>query len=184
MTDFNVGQRVKELRLAKNLSVRELARRSGVSATQISEIERNLTSPTVPTLMKIISALGTNTSIFFQDEKLRTVTVVRKNERPQFIDRKNNVYLESLTTGITDSNLKVIIAHPPPGAINLPEGYQHKGEELIYVIRGKIRVTVGGKSYDLEEGDSIHFRGELRHTIQNITDGYVEVLSVITPPNY
>ena len=49
MTDFNVGERVKQLRQEKKMSVRELARRSGVSATQISEIERNLTSPTVPT---------------------------------------------------------------------------------------------------------------------------------------
>lgn len=184
MNDFNVGARIKQLREEQRLSLRELSRRSGVSATQISEIERNLTSPTVPTLMKIIDALGTNTSIFFQDEKFKNISVLRKHERPKIIDEKNNVYLESLTTGIANSKIKVIIAHPPPGAVNIPEGYQHLGEELIYVIRGRIRVTVGNKEYELNEGDSIHFRGEFRHTIQNITDGEVELLSVISPPNY
>ena len=134
--------------------------------------------------MKIISALGTNTSIFFQDEKERTVSVVRKNERQRIIDRKNNVYIESITTGISNSNLKAIIAYPPPGTINIPEGYQHRGEELIYVIKGSIKITVGCNSYILHEGDSIHFRGELRHTIQNISNSEAELLSVISPPNY
>jgi transcriptional regulator with XRE-family HTH domain len=66
MTDFDVGAKIKQLRTEKNLSVRELSRRSGVSSTQISEIERNLTAPTVPTLMKIISVLEIETSIVFE----------------------------------------------------------------------------------------------------------------------
>jgi transcriptional regulator with XRE-family HTH domain len=184
MTKFDIGARVKHLRAQKQLTVRELARRSGVSATQISEIERNLTAPTVPTLMKIVSALGTEVSIFFESKNHRTVSVVRKNERQEFIDLKSNVFIQSLSNGITDTKLKVILAHPPPGVENIRGGYQHPGEELIYVIKGKVQVTIDGTCYILEEGDSVHFRGELRHTIKNITDHEVEVLAIITPPNY
>jgi transcriptional regulator with XRE-family HTH domain len=184
MTEFDIGSKVKQLREEKNFTLRELSRRSGVSATQISEIERNLTAPTVPTLMKIIAALGTETSIFFEREKTKTVSVVRKNERQRIIDEKNQVFIESLTTGIAGSKLKVILAHPPPGAENIRGGYKHPGEELIYVIKGKIQVTLEGTSYLLEEGDSIHFRGELRHIIKNITAGEVELLAAITPPSY
>jgi transcriptional regulator with XRE-family HTH domain len=184
MTDFDIGARVKHLREEKDLTLREVGRRSGVSVTQISEIERNLTAPTVPTLMKIIAALGADMSIFFEPKKSQCVSLVRKNERQQFIDRQNHVYLEALSNGITDTKLKVILAHPPPGAENIRGGYQHPGEELIYVIKGRIQVTIAGKPYILEQGDSIHFRGELRHTIKNITKKKVELISVITPPNY
>ena len=184
MTEFDIGARVKHLREQKNLTLREVARRSGVSATQISEIERNLTAPTLPTLMKIIAALGSDLSIFFEHKHAKSVSIVRKNERQQFIDRQNHVFLESLSNGITDTKLKVILAHPPPGAENIRGGYQHPGEELIYVIKGKVQVTIASASYVLEQGDSIHFRGELRHTIKNITDQEVELISVITPPNY
>ena len=184
MTDINVGAKIRRLRTEKQMSLRELSRRAGVSSTQISEIERNLTAPTIPTLMKIISALGADTSIFFERRNELQVSVTRKNERPEIIDRKNNVYIQSLTRGITNSKLKVILAHPPPGAENIKGGYKHPGEELIYVIKGKIQVMIENEAYILEEGDSLHFHGELRHTIKNITDGEVELLSVITPPNY
>ncbi len=184
MTDFDIGTRVKELREEKQLTLRQLSKHSGVSATQISEVERNLTAPTVPTLMKIISALETDAGIFFERRYSKTVSVVRKNDRQEFIDRKNNVFIESLTNGIADSKLKVIMAHPPPGAENIRGGYQHPGEELIHVIKGKIQVTVGDREYVLDEGDSLHFRSELRHIIKNITDHKVELISIITPPNY
>lgn len=184
MKEFDIGAKIKQLRSDKNLSLRELSRRAGVSSTQISEIERNLTAPTVPTLMKIISALDIDTGIFFERKNIRKVSVTRKDERQEFIDRKNHVFIQSLTKGITNTKLKVVLAHPPPGAENIKGGYQHAGEELIYVIRGKIQVTIEGTPYILNEGDSIHFRGELRHIIKNITDEEVEALSVITPPNY
>ncbi len=184
MTEFDIGARVKRLREERRFSLRELSRRSGVSATQISEIERNLTAPTVPTLMKIIRALDAETSIFFEQDRTKKVAVVRKDERREVIDRKNQVYLESLTTGISGSKLKVILAHPPPGASNIEGGYQHPGEELIFVIKGRIQVMLNGSPYILEEGDSLHFRGELRHVITNIAEEKAELLVVISPPNY
>lgn len=184
MVDLDIGSRVRELRNEKKLTLRELSRLSGVSPTQISEIERNLTSPTVPTLMKIVSALETEVSIFFERRENNTISFVRKNERQQLIDKKNNVFIEIITKGVTDSKIKAIIAHPPPGVENIPGGYQHSGEELIYVIKGKIEVHLNEAVYILEEGDSIHFRGEIKHKIKNISHKEVELLSVISPPNY
>jgi transcriptional regulator with XRE-family HTH domain len=183
MTDFDIGARVKRLREEKNLSLRELARRSGVSATQISEIERNLTAPTVPTLMKIIAALGGDLSIFFERNHSKSVSVVRKNERQQFIDRQNHVFLESLSNGITDTKLKIVLAHPPPGAENIPGGYQHPGEELIYVIKGKVQVTIAGRAMFSNEATAFTFAVSCG-TPSNITDKEVRLISVITPPNY
>ncbi len=184
MTDLDIGFKIKYLRSEKKLTLRQLSGLSGVSATQISEIERNLTAPTVPTLIKIVSALDTEVSIFFEKRDNKTISLVRKNDRLQLIDRKNKVFIENITTGITDSKIKAIIAHPPPGAENIPGGYQHPGEELIYVIKGKIEVQLNDTSYTLEEGDSIHFRGEIRHIIKNISKEEVELLSIISPPNY
>ena len=184
MVDFDVGLRVRELRNEKNFSMRELSRRSGVSATQISEIERNISAPTVPTLLKIISGLDAAASIFFDTKLKKSVSVVRKKERREFIDRKNNVFIESLTDGIINTKVKVFLAHPPPGIINIRGGYKHEGEEFITVIKGKIQVQLDDKKFNLIEGDSIHFQGEFRHTIKNITNHRVEILVVISPPNY
>ena len=180
---FNVGNRLKSLRKENNLTLKELSQESGVSTTQISEIERGLTSPTIMTLMKIISALGQETSMFFEGDRCNKVSLVRKNERSLIIDRKNQVYIESLTKGIPNSKLRVIIVHPEPGRENIPGGYQHVGEELIYVIKGQIQVSLDGEPYILEEGDAIHFQAEMRHSIENITNSKVELLSVITPPS-
>ena len=181
---FQVGTKLKTLRSENSLTLKELSIKSGVSTTQISEIERGLTSPTISTLMKLISALGKDTSIFFERGDTKKVSIVRKAERDLIVDQKNQVYIESLTKGIVDSNLKVIITHPKPGHDCIPGGYEHPGEELIYVIKGRIQVTLDGEAHVLEEGDSIHFRGEMNHIIKNITDKEVELIAVITPPNY
>ncbi len=184
LQSFDVGGKLKRLRKENNLTLKELSQKSGVSPTQISEIERGLTSPTIATLMKLISALGQDTSIFFERDGMQKVSVVRKHERQIIIDQKNEVHIESLTKGITDTKLKVIIARPKPGRENIPGGYKHAGEELIYVIKGRVEVSLDGQPYYLEEGDAIHFRGEMRHIIKNITNNEAEVLAVITPPSY
>ncbi|MCH7675188.1 cupin domain-containing protein [candidate division KSB1 bacterium] len=181
---FDVGKKIKSLRGENSLTLKELSCKSGVSTTQISEIERNLTSPTIVTLMKLISALGKETSIFFEQDSHQKVSMVRQDERSLIVDQKNQVFIESLTKGIIDSKLKVIIARPKPGQENIPQGYEHAGEELIFVFKGKIQVTLDGKPYILEEGDSIHFRCEMNHKIKNITDSEVELLSISTPPTY
>lgn len=134
--------------------------------------------------MKLISALGQETSIFFENEMNKKVVVVREKERPLVVDQKNQVYVESLTTGIVDSKLKVIITRPKPGHENIPGGYKHPGEELIYVIKGQVQVKLEREKYILAQGDAIHFRGEMRHTVTNITSDEVELLAVITPPSY
>lgn len=184
MIEFDVGQRVKNIRNQKNISIRELSRRSGVSATQISEIERNISAPTVPTLLKIINGLGAAASIFFDTTVQKSVSIVRKDERQEFIDRKNHVSLQSLSNGIKDTKLKIFISHPEPGVTNIRGGYKHAGEEFIHVIKGKVQVTLDETKHILHEGDSIHFKGEFLHTIKNITDHQIELLVVISPPNY
>lgn len=78
---FDVGKKIKSLRDENSLTLKELSCKSGVSTTQISEIERNLTSPTIVTLMKLISALGKETSIFFEQDSHQKVSMVRQDER-------------------------------------------------------------------------------------------------------
>lgn len=181
---FNVGRKLKTLRQQNSLTLRDLSKKSGVSATQISDIERNLTSPTIATLIKLISALGQETSIFFENGDTKRISHVSKCQRMLVVDPQNDVHIESITSGIVDSKLKAIIAHPKPGQENIPGGYSHIGEELIYVIKGRVQVKLDDQSYTLEQGDCLHFRAEMRHTIKNITDDKVELLSVMTPPSY
>ncbi len=87
---FNVGKKIKAIRREKNLTLKKLSWESNVSTTQISEIERGLSSPTIGTLMKLISALGQDTSIFFENARSKKVSLVRKNERSLIIDKKKS----------------------------------------------------------------------------------------------
>jgi len=181
---LNVGKKIKTIRQERNLTLKKLSRESNVSTTQISEIERGLSSPTIGTLMKLISALGQDASIFFENDRSKKVSLVRKNERSLIVDKKNHVYMESLTNGIVDSLLKVIITRPKSGHENIPGGYQHTGEELIYVNKGEIQVELDRKTYVLKEGDSIHFRGEMCHSTKNIINEEAELIVVITPHSH
>jgi len=181
---LDIGKKLREIRSLKKLTLKEVSQKSGVSITQISEVERNLTSPTVPTLIKIAKGLGQDISVFFESNNKKQISIVRKNERNIIIDRVNNVISESLTSGIVNTKLKVVVGPLKHGKEIIRGGFQHEGEELDFVLTGTVLCKIGDESFILEEGDSIHFNAELKHSFISIGDGDAELLAVITPPNY
>ena len=182
--ELEIGKKLRELRKSNNLTLKKVSERSGVSITQISEIERELTSPTVPTLMKIAKGLGQDISFFFERNNDTQISLVRKNERNIIVDRVNNVISESLTKGIANTKLKVVVGPLKKGHEIIKGGFQHEGEELDFVIKGTVLCKIGNQTFILEEGDSIHFKADLKHSFTSIGNGDAELLAVITPPNY
>jgi len=181
---LEIGKKLREIRKSKEMTLKAVSEKSGVSITQISEIERELTSPTVPTLMKISRGLGQDISIFFEKNDKKQISVVRRDKRNKIIDHANTIISESLTNGIANTKLKVVVGPLKEGVEIIKEGFQHEGEELDFVLKGTVLCKIGDQSFTLNEGDSIHLNSSLKHSFLSIGNGDAELLAVITPPNY
>jgi len=160
-----LGRRVKLERLAKSMTLKQVADSSGMSPTHISEIERGRTSPTVGALLRISRALGKSATYFVEEDELPTVSVVRRHERPHraILDGDKSIAdVVFLTKGIPAGRLRVVEFK------GLSEGEMtgpvHQGEEILLVTAGKVRVTVGSEEFELSEGDCIQFKGRAPHT--------------------
>ena len=166
-----LGRRVKLERLAKSMTLKQVADASGMSPTHISEIERGRTSPTVGALLRIARALGKSATYFVEDDELPTVSVVRRHERPQraIVDGDRSVAdVDFLTKGIPAGRLRVVqFQNLSGGEITGPV---HQGEEILLVTAGKVRVTVGSEDFELSEGDCIQFKGTMPHKFVSIGD--------------
>jgi len=174
-----LGRRVKMERLAKGLTLKDVADGSGMSPTHISEIERGRTSPTVGALLRIAHALGKSATYFVEEDELPTVSVVRRHERARHMiaDGGRTVAgADFLTTGIPAGRLRVVeLAGMSGGTI---QGTLHQGEEIILATAGRVKVTIAEASYELGEGDCIQFRATVPHRIERIGDEDARVLWV------
>ncbi len=174
-----LGRRVKAERLARDMTLKQVADAAGLSPTHISEIERGRTSPTVGALMKIAHALDKSATYFVEEEALPTVSVVRRADRPTHTvtDQGRDVASASyLTVGIPAGRLRVVeLGDIGAGPV---AGSAHEGEDILLVTAGRVRVTVGEKLYELSEGDCIQFRGSLKHSVERAGEGPAQVLWV------
>ena len=174
-----LGRRVKLERLAKGMTLKQVADGSGMSPTHISEIERGRTSPTVGALLRIARALGKPATYFVEEERLPSVSVVRKHERKHHALSEGGrevAELDYLTTGIPAGRLRVLeLSGIEKSAV---ETTPHEGEEIVLVTEGRVRVIVGDETFELGEGDCIQFRASAEHRLERIGEEPVRLLWV------
>ncbi len=176
---IDVGQRLRELREARRISMRELARRSGLSANALSMIERNLTSPSVSTLNKLAAALEIPITTFFRQEPEKSQIVLRKaNER-------NRVpFMRGLWEGLGGESfigkVEAFLLTLENGGSSGPHGMLHTGHEFVYCLRGTLEYEVSGEIYLLEAGDSLMFASQLMHRWRNPGKTVCNAIIVIT----
>jgi len=179
-----IGQKLKELRNRRQLGIRELAVRSGISHSAISLIERNRMSPSVETLSAILDALGTTLTGFFSDlqSKLPYSPFYRADEFVE-IGQKNSISYRMI--GINHPNRQILVLHETyaPGAES-GEAFTHAAHEAGMVLRGAVEVTVGERSRVLNAGDGYYFDSRESHRFRNVAVGESEILSAINPPTY
>lgn len=180
-----VGEHIRRLRKARNLTLTELSESTGISVGYLSQIERNLSSPTVKTLVDISQALGVTVAWFFDriggensDEKY----IVRQSARPKI--RFESGIADYLLTTHAVSQLEFIWSTFAPGATSGSEPYQHEGEECGLVLRGRFELTIDNTVYLLEEGDSFSFSSKLPHSYKNTGKEEAVVMWCVTPPTF
>ncbi|TSE00204.1 helix-turn-helix transcriptional regulator [Mesorhizobium intechi] len=176
-----LGMRIKSLRLARRLSLRELAEATGTSASFISQLERGLTGASTASLNQMASALGVSVAMLFEESTAQNHGVLRRSERPSLPP--------------SDGCRKMLLSRPPLGDMEVyvgefdiggstgPDRYTHgDAHEMLVVLRGVVEVSLGEARHVLEEGDSIEYTTSTPHRSENIGSGRAEVMWIIAPP--
>ncbi|MGC8768183.1 helix-turn-helix domain-containing protein [Calditerrivibrio sp.] len=181
---MSIGKKIVELRMKKNLTLRQLSKISGCSLGFLSQVERDLVSPTVSSLKKIADALEVNMMYFFDSPTKTQRIVVRKGERNRMTNPKSKVVYELLRPQFSDSDLQALYMILEPGAFSGKDQHSHSGEEFAYVMKGRLEIVVEGEHFILEEGDSAVYKSNQPHSWKNAYDGITEVLWVNYPPSF
>ncbi|WP_193143123.1 MULTISPECIES: cupin domain-containing protein [unclassified Meridianimarinicoccus] len=190
MNDFDVGARLKELRLRHDLSQRQLADVAGVPHGQISMIETNKSSPSVASLRKILGGLSIGMSEFFEPEDAPDTDIFFTPQ--QLRDLTSRIYSEAQglegkvsLKQVGDArahNLQILHETYEPGADTGEDMLEHVSTEGGIVVSGEIELTVGDRVAVLKAGDSYLFNSQEPHRFRNIGDRAATVISACTPP--
>lgn len=179
---MEIGAKIRELRTSMNLTQEELADRCELSKGFISQVERDLTSPSISTLIDILQCLGTDLQQFFQ-ETVEQQVVFRKDDF--FI--KTDVELHNTIEWIIPNAQKnamepILLTLEPSGStyIDAP----HDGEEFGYVLEGSVCIHLGSKQYKAKKGETFYYTANKQHYLTCSSKTGAKVLWVSTPPNF
>jgi transcriptional regulator with XRE-family HTH domain len=170
-TVSEIGSKVAKARAERGWSLAQLAERAGLSTAAVHKIEKSGMTPTIASLMKVAAALGKSVGYFVEEvEATRPVTVIRKDERSRLYTSKQGLELQNISGRYGPFWVAGAEAHLEPLADSGPEPMSHPGEELVLLLDGRMSFTIDGDSYELEPGDSIHFRTVRPHSWANPED--------------
>jgi transcriptional regulator with XRE-family HTH domain len=163
---IDVGGRLRDLRQEREMSMRALARASGLSANALSMIERGRTSPSVSTLYKLADAMGVPITAFFREEAPRQEIVYRKATERTRVPFMRGLW-EGLGGEIFVGRVEPFILTLESGASSGPFGIIHSGHEFVMCLRGQLEYLIESQHFILEPGDSLLFAAQLRHRWRN-----------------
>ncbi|MEA2653568.1 MAG: hypothetical protein QOI37_795 [Chloroflexota bacterium] len=182
-TQLELGVRIRALRQARGLTLRDVSQQAGVTESFLSQVERDVTSPSIATLQRIAHALDLSIAQLFAEEP-ETGRVVRREARRTVAFPGLKSVDEFLTSNMA-GRLQVILSTIEPGGGTGAEPYTHDSdEEVVVVLAGVLDLWIADEHYVLREGDAITFPSRLPHWNMNHGDAPVKVLFCLTPPSY
>ena len=191
-TNKIIGEKIRGLRESKNLTINEMAERSGLSTEQITRIENNDELPSLAPLIKIARVLGVRLGTFLDDQQELGPVLCRKNDRVNEegisfsnnarTTRKNMSYY-ALSQDKSGRSMEPFLIDVMPAAKDVDfEFSSHEGEEFIYVMEGVIEINYGQDTYILKEGDSIYYDSIVSHHVHGGNQEPAKILGVIYTP--
>ena len=172
-----VGKKIKKARLEKKISFDQLANETGFSIDYIKAIEAGKKTPPVGTLLQIARALEIDSGMLLREEESKL-----KKRIKAYTKRTDNYAYQTLTPGAENKHLKAFQVTVEPLQDHKGVGYQHEGEEFVYVLSGTVEIVVGEHVNRLGDGDSLHFNSGIRHQLRNVGEKSAELLVVIYGP--
>ena len=177
-----IGEKIKILRMQNSMTQEELADRAELTKGFISQIERDLTSPSIATLVDILRCLGTDLKEFFSDFEDQDV-VFSKNDYFIKEDEELKNKIQWIIPNAQKNMMEPILITLEVDGESLVDN-PHEGEEFGYVIKGLIQLQIGKKTYRVKKGESFYFKPIRQHYITNIGKTPAEILWVSTPPSF
>jgi transcriptional regulator with XRE-family HTH domain len=178
-----LGRVLRETRVAAQFSVEALAAAAGVSAGLISQLERGRGNPSFLTLRRLATALQVPLGHFLQGPETGQM-VVRADRRKRLrLPTEPGLVYELLTPGLGGS-LEVLRSQIPPGFDNRDDPFRHTGEECVHLLSGTLQIGIGGRRYELAEGDSITYDSSVPHYWVNAADSVAVIIGAVTPPSF
>jgi transcriptional regulator with XRE-family HTH domain len=194
---MGLGTQLRDARITAGLTISEVAERSGLSTSYVSEVERDRANPSVGVVNRVAKAIGIRIGSLFQDDcgepaeepapalpstKLQP-KVIRHDRRKRLIYPGSHVVIELLSPDLQHA-IEVQMSRSPAGTQSGDEKIQHVGEECAIVLQGTMALTVADEQFVLEAGDSIYFDANDPHSWRNVGTVELEAIWVITPPHF
>lgn len=179
---MDIGNKIKELRNKKGLTQEELADRCELSKGFISQLENDLTSPSIATLIDILQCLGTDLKDFFT-EKTEEQIVFGVSDYFEKQDKELHNMIEWIIPNAQKNMMEPIRVTLKAGGSTYPD-LPHEGEEFGYVLSGTIFIVLGERTIKAGKGESFYFRPDSNHYIKAGEKAGAVFLWISTPPNF
>jgi len=188
-TEKSVGEKIKQIRELKKVSLEELAERTGMDIALIDKIEEEKNVPSLAPLIKIARALGVRLGTFLDDSDSYGPVVVRSGEHhkgvrftSQSSETREHLNFFSLASDKAGRNMEPFIVDIEPGLKSDYMLSSHEGEEFIYVLDGVVEINYGKEIYKLEKGDSIYLDSIVLHNVHAGNNHSARILAVVYAP--
>lgn len=182
-----LGAEIRRVRQDKGLTLNQLANMVDLTASYISQLERDMIEPSLSALRKISNALGVPVYSFLADEDSQHVLIKRDERKKLKLPNTSVIYefISPMTSSLKeDAKMVSIYYEQEPNTWLSDDFITHNAQELIFVIEGKTDIYLGSEKFILEKGDSIFIRENVPHKMFNSGDEVVKGISVICPPIY
>jgi transcriptional regulator with XRE-family HTH domain len=172
-----VGEKIKRTRQKKKITLDQVANDTGCSIDYLKKIETGKTIPPVGTLLQISRALEIDSALLLKED-----ASAAEQRAEAFAKRTENYAYTTLTPGAENKHLKAFRVTIDAMKDHKGVGYQHEGEEFVYVLKGRVEINVGEHLNVLKEGESLHFNSGVRHKLTNVGKKKAVLLVVIYTP--
>lgn len=177
---MDIGSKLKELRVLKGLTQEELADRAELSKGFISQLERNLTSPSIATLVDILQCLGTTIGDFF-NETVEEQIVFSKNDYFEKHDTELKNRIQWIIPNAQKNTMEPILLTLEAGGSTYPDT-PHEGEEFGYVLQGSVSIHLGKKIHRAKRGEAFYYTADKTHYLTSKTGA--AILWISSPPSF
>ena len=177
---MQLGGKIRDLRQQYNLTQEELADRCELTKGYISQLENDLPSPSIATLVDILNALGTTLADFFRDDADEKVVFSQE----EYIEKRSDGMVWNWVIPNAQKNMMEPVLVELEAEASTQVDFPHDGEEFGYVLEGRIAIVCGKKTHVAKKGESFYFTANREHRIFNKGKGRARFLWISTPPNF
>lgn len=177
---MNIGKKLKGLRILKGLTQEELADRAELSKGFISQVERNLTSPSISTLTDILQCLGSDLKEFFSDSEDSQI-VFKKTDYFEKTDTELHNVIQWIIPNAQKNIMEPILLTIDCGGSTYPDN-PHEGEEFGYILSGSVDIHIGNKIFKVKSGESFYFASKYKHFLSS--ENGARLIWVSSPPSF